>query len=273
MKLPISVVMVIANEEELVERALCSCADLVDDIVIVHDGPCTDASLEICKKYTDRIFVLDCIGQAEPHRVFTYAAARHDWVLQLDADEFLSAELRSSLRSLVSDPRYHGYAFLWPTYYRGRYYYAYHKLALVNRKHFYFIGVPHENWRPLSARVRTRELEIVLEHKPRYDNLTFAVFKTKWVRWAKIHAGYYTRDFHTLTTYRCPLSGWEPRTKLRIEHPLLLGILGSFVAHFSIGLLDFLRKRQMLFLKSGLFMGLYHVVLYYELCKQRRRRT
>ena len=52
-KLSVSVVMVIYNEEKLFERAIGSFYDLVDEIIIVHDGKCIDQSLEIARKYTE----------------------------------------------------------------------------------------------------------------------------------------------------------------------------------------------------------------------------
>jgi cellulose synthase/poly-beta-1,6-N-acetylglucosamine synthase-like glycosyltransferase len=72
-KLPVSAVMVIYNEEKVLERALRSFCDLVDETIIVHDGKCSDKSLEIARKYTNRIFEREHIGASERHRPFTYS--------------------------------------------------------------------------------------------------------------------------------------------------------------------------------------------------------
>ena len=121
-KLPITAVMVIRNEEKLLERSLRSFADLVDEIVIVHDGPCADRSLEIARRYTDKIFVRQPEGTSERHRPFSYAQASHDWLLEIDPDESLSPEFRARLPELVNDPAADLYDVAWPTVHGGRRY-------------------------------------------------------------------------------------------------------------------------------------------------------
>ena len=41
-KLPITLVMCVYNEEKIIEKALKSTIDYVSEIVVVHDGPCSD---------------------------------------------------------------------------------------------------------------------------------------------------------------------------------------------------------------------------------------
>lgn len=262
-KLPISVVIVIYNEEKMIERCLRSCADVVDEIIVIHDGPCTDRSLDICRQYTDKVLIGERIGEAEPHRVQTYELASNDWVLQLDGDEFLSDELRKQLPALISDPAVQGYDVLWPTLYKGNYLRVYYKRALVNKKFFYFIGAPHENLKPIDGTVLVKRVPYVLEHRPAYDNLTLERFKKKWIPWTRIHAQYYAKDFKDVATFNCSLVDWEPQIRIRIDHPIILGIIGSFVFHVLLGTWNFLKTRQFIFLKSGMLMGLYHVWLYY----------
>ncbi len=268
-RLPISVLVIIHNEERLIERALRSFADIVSEIIVIHDGPCTDRSLDICRRYTDKIFIRERVGEAEPHRVFGLEQCHNPWVLQVDADEFLSPKLRARLSNLVQDQRYDGYEFLWPTWYKGKYYYAYYKRALFRKDRFYFIGAPHEYPKTKDKNVRIKRVKYLLEHKPLYDNLTWSTFRTKWIPWTRIHARYYLRDFSSLAKYNCTLTDWEPRLKYRIRHPLLVGIIGSSLVQVGFGLRHFLFQPKWVFLKAGLFMALYHSYLFFYVWKHK----
>jgi glycosyltransferase involved in cell wall biosynthesis len=110
----ISACLVVYNEEKLIRRCLESLRDVVDEIILVHDGECTDRTLEIAKEYGAKIFVRDHKGFCEHHRPFCCKQASYNWILQIDADEFLSAELRNNLRSLVSNQEVSAYELLWP---------------------------------------------------------------------------------------------------------------------------------------------------------------
>lgn len=84
----ISTCIVLRNEEKVIERCLQSVKLISAEIIVVHDGPCTDNSLVIAKKYQAKIFQEKYIGEAEFHRPLTYTKAQGDWILQIDADEF-----------------------------------------------------------------------------------------------------------------------------------------------------------------------------------------
>jgi len=99
----ISVVLITQNEEANLPRTLESVMPLVRDgrgeIIIVDSGS-TDRTLEIARSYGAKIF-------SEPWKGF--AAQKNsamdkvtcDWVLQLDADEVLEAELQEHLIDLM----------------------------------------------------------------------------------------------------------------------------------------------------------------------------
>src|SRR3954447_4773752 len=109
----ISACLAVRNEEAVLGRCLESVKDVVDEIVVVHDGDCSDRSVEIAEHYGARVLVRPWTGNPELQTVFAYRAARGAWVLNLDADEYLSSELRSELRGLVRRSDVDGYAFLW----------------------------------------------------------------------------------------------------------------------------------------------------------------
>jgi glycosyltransferase involved in cell wall biosynthesis len=98
----ISACLVVRNEEAVVERCLRSLVGVVDEVVCVHDGQCDDRTLEIAARHGARVYVRPLVGHAEAATVFAFEHARGDWILSIDADEFLSDPLRNNMRALVS---------------------------------------------------------------------------------------------------------------------------------------------------------------------------
>lgn len=265
-KLPISAVLVIHNEEALIERCLRSCADLVDEIVVIHDGPCTDRSLEIARGYTVRVFVRERAGAAEPHRPETFRLAQHDWILQLDADEYLSDALRAGLAGLL-EAGADAYDFDWPVRSGGRQYPGYRKTALFRKSRIYFIGATHEYAKPLAGAV-VRASGLTLRHEPRYDNFSWTVFRKKWLPWARLHAGQFLGDFGQLAKWNYDAATWDSPNAERIRHPLLLGVFGTFAFHMLKGASKALRYRSAFYLKHELFYGSYYVIVFWTVFRR-----
>lgn len=183
----ISACLVLRNEEAVVERCLASLDRVVDEIVVVHDGDCEDATLDIARRYGARIFVRPLVGHAEASTVFAYEQAQGTWILSIDADEFLSEELRRELRKLVRAPTVNGYEVLWRVWDGTRYITdnGPYKLALFRRSRVHLLGLIHgfERVDPPVQRI-----PLQLEHRPLYNNLALATMFTKWRRWARINA-------------------------------------------------------------------------------------
>jgi len=261
-KLPISLVMVVYNEEKLIERALKSAYDLVDEIIIVHDGHCSDKTLEIAKKYTSNIFIKDHTGESESHRVFTYEKAKNDWILQLDGDEFLSIELRKNISSLINVTN-RIYLFSWPVWHKNKAYYWDYKAALFRKSEIYFIGSPHEYPKPINKSVNYFHTDFRLMHEPLYDNLTWNCFKTKWNHWAIQHAKFFNKDFKKIPKWNYLNNDWELKTRLRLNHPIILGIVCGFFFSILFHIKFFIGKKNIYYLKQGLYSGLYQVLIWY----------
>jgi glycosyltransferase involved in cell wall biosynthesis len=199
----ISACLVLRNEEAVVERCLASLDGVVDEIVLVHDGECEDATLEIAERHGCRIFVRPLVGHAEASTVFAYAQATGEWILSLDADEYLSSALRAGLRELVADERANGYELLWRMW-DGKRYITEHgpyKLALFRRRNVHLLGMIHgvEHVDP-----PIRRLELQLEHRPQYNNLALRTVLTKWRRWARINAREFLMPYASI-----PRFNWE----------------------------------------------------------------
>lgn len=271
-KLPITVAMVVYHEEATIERALKSVAGLVDEIIVSHNGPCRDRSVEIARRYTDKVYVQEkFIGAPEAYRVFVYQKATHEWVLQVDADEFLSRNLQQHLAELITDPTVDGYEFRWPTWYKGKYYYLSSRLCLFRKQCFYLIGSPSEHLKPIHKAIRIKHVPYVMEHKPFYDNLTLMTFRRKWLPWAKIQAEYYLRDFRGIPTYNYRRNGWDWPTIIRLKYPFLLGMVGMTIYSVLLGIRNFARTGRWLSFKAGIYHSLFQFFIYYYVVSGRKR--
>src|SRR5258708_3925434 len=68
-----------------------------------------------------QIFVRKHVGEAEPHRAWLYSKVKTAWILQLDADEFLSPNLLKKIPQLTKNTANACYEFIWP-FWNGRKY-------------------------------------------------------------------------------------------------------------------------------------------------------
>jgi glycosyltransferase involved in cell wall biosynthesis len=227
----ITACLVVCNEEKLIGRCLASLRSAVDEIIVAHDGPCGDRTLEIAQEYGAKIFVLEKIGECDPHRPLVYGLAA-DWILRIDADEFLSEDLRKNLRNLAADSAVDAYDFVWP-YWDGKKKITHgwpYKRCLFRRNKISFLGLPH--FVPqVNGTVKIKDY--VLEHQPLYNNYSFKIFRQKWLGWAKIHASYYAKDFKDVAKLNWSESDWPRSIKLRKKFPLLMIFPDAGVTFFN----------------------------------------
>ncbi len=210
----ISACLVLRNEEAVVERCLKSLDGVVDEIVLVHDGECEDTTLEIAARHGCRIYTRPLVGHAEASTVFAFGQAQGEWILSIDADEYLSEPLRARLRELASDERINGYELLWRMW-DGRSYITErgpYKLALFRRSKVHLLGMIHgvEVVDPPVKRI-----ELQLEHRPLYNNLALATVLTKWRRWARINALEFLTPYADIPKFNWNgPQRWPPRRKV-----------------------------------------------------------
>lgn len=78
------------NEEKGLERAILSCLDLVDEIVISIDTKTTDKSREIAKRYADTYKEHKWKNDFSGARNWTHTGMKSQWILFLDGHEYIS---------------------------------------------------------------------------------------------------------------------------------------------------------------------------------------
>ncbi|MGG5255316.1 glycosyltransferase [Neobacillus sp. SM06] len=97
----ISLCMIVKNEEEFLRRCLESVQSIVNEIVIVDTGS-TDKTIEIAKEFNVKIYNFEWNGNFADARNFSIKNATSDYVLVLDADEYLdegSIPLQENLKT------------------------------------------------------------------------------------------------------------------------------------------------------------------------------
>jgi glycosyltransferase involved in cell wall biosynthesis len=96
---PLSVVIITKNAA----RQLAACLDsasFADEILVVDSGS-IDGTAELAAKHGARVLQKEWLGFG-PQKQFAVEAARHDWVLCLDADERVSEPLRASILAVLA---------------------------------------------------------------------------------------------------------------------------------------------------------------------------
>jgi glycosyltransferase involved in cell wall biosynthesis len=103
---PLSVVVITYNNGETLEACL-SGVDWADEILVLDSGS-TDDTVDIARRHGARVAVhpFDDFG---PQKQRAYDMASHDWVLNLDADEYLSPGTREVIEQALVAPRHAGF--------------------------------------------------------------------------------------------------------------------------------------------------------------------
>jgi glycosyltransferase involved in cell wall biosynthesis len=112
-------VIIITKNEALNIRQCLESIKWANEIIVVDSGS-TDATVAICKEYTPHVYTHDWPGFGmQKNRALSYASK--EWVLSLDADERLTAELRIEIEAVMQGAKIQGYEIPRLSSFCGRY--------------------------------------------------------------------------------------------------------------------------------------------------------
>jgi glycosyltransferase involved in cell wall biosynthesis len=98
---PISAYIRTLNEARMIGDVVRAALAIADEVVVVDSGS-TDGTREIAAAQGARVVEQAWLGNGHQKRV-AEEACRHDWLLDLDADEIVSADLAAEVRALFAE--------------------------------------------------------------------------------------------------------------------------------------------------------------------------
>ncbi len=113
----VSAVVITHSEERNIERCLSSLT-FADEIVVL-DSYSTDRTVEIARRFTDKVSQREFTGFSDQKNA-AMDLASNDWVFIVDADEVVTPELSAEIGKAVSSDRYAAYRLPRLTYFVGK---------------------------------------------------------------------------------------------------------------------------------------------------------
>lgn len=221
-KIPISVIVSVKNEAQ----NLPFCMDKLKRFsqIIVVDSGSTDDTIIIAKAMGAEVVQFQWNGKFPKKRNWALQNAnlRNEWILFLDADEFVTDEFVNEIEHKIQDPLYNGFTIRFENYFMGRklkYGYEFQKSALFKKSKGAYEKIDEDLWSHLDMEVHERP---IIEGK-------VGVIKAKVVH----------KDFKNLEHYidkHNAYSTWEAQRYLQLKKSN--NTLLSFNQKIKYGLLN-----------------------------------
>jgi glycosyltransferase involved in cell wall biosynthesis len=106
---PLSIFIIALNEADRIGATIEAVADLSDDIVVIDSGS-TDGTTSVAESLGARVIHHDWPGYGL-QKQFGEDQCRHDWLLNIDADEIVGTELKASIVAILNLPDDTGVAY------------------------------------------------------------------------------------------------------------------------------------------------------------------
>ncbi len=97
-KLPISVFIISQDEEDRIAAAINFVKNFADEILVIDSGS-KDKTTKIAKKLGAKVIFNKWQGYGQ-QKYFAESQCKNNWVINIDADEWLSLELNNEINEL-----------------------------------------------------------------------------------------------------------------------------------------------------------------------------
>lgn len=208
----ISLCMIVKDEELTLDRVLTCAQQFADEIIIVDTGS-LDKSIDIAKKYTDKIFQFKWCEDFSKARNFSFDQATKDYIIWLDADDYIdSINIQKIISLKNSSTPADVYMF---KYIMGETNFEFYRERLLKNNNGYkWAGFVHEAIAP-SGKIEYVDIEIIhkkIKKNPPKRNLN--LYNSALKRGIKLtpremyyysrelyYNGYYSKAITTLKKY------------------------------------------------------------------------
>ena len=275
----LSLVVCIYRQRDLLERLLRETQGCYDDLVVVHDGPDTDAVRLTVEAMGGRFFAPARASHPAPPWPFAWAQAKHDWILRLDADEFPSPEMNAWLKQFreAAEPAVEvsGFTCIWPVWDGAKAVtkrWPAGRIFLFHRQRVRFLGMVENVPAPDGGYT---PLDLVLHHQPTRPSLGLrnVLFRKQAYDWRRVIAQSLLGKPTDLPCWRWDSDVWDEgaerirRRPLRMAASLL--VKGTFRT-----LRDQWRKEGKILPLAALNAPIHHAlfcVKYWQLRRRKRK--
>ena len=139
-KLPISCFIIAQDEADRIANTIESVIDIVDEVIVIDSGS-TDGTQDLARQLGCKVFFNKWKGYG-PQKRFGEDCAKNEWLLNLDADEYLSDEIKSEILQIFDDNnnQYNFFSMkvtpIYPNWKRPRIFSASHECVRLYNKRF-----------------------------------------------------------------------------------------------------------------------------------------
>ena len=139
-KLPISCFIIAQDEADRIANTIESVIDIVDEVIVVDSGS-TDGTQDLARQLGCKVFFDKWKGYG-PQKRFGEDCAKNEWLLNLDADEYLSDQIKSEILQIFDDNnnQYNFFSMkvtpIYPNWKRPRIFSASHECVRLYNKRF-----------------------------------------------------------------------------------------------------------------------------------------
>lgn len=260
LKLPVTVIIPVRNEEKNLPQCLAALGTAFDEIVVV-DSASTDRTPQIAAEHGAALIDFSWNGQFPKKRnwYLENCEPRNDWCLFLDADELVGPAFLAEVAEAMQQTDKVGFWLHYTNYFLGRPLHhgvPQRKLALFRRSAGRFERIEEDHWSGLDMEVHEHprltgavgDIAARIDHRDFQGLGKFVNRHLDYARWEAARFSQVTEsdDFQNLT--------WRQKTKYknleRRSFPLLYFCFNYFI---RLGILDGWAGLQYSFYKAWYF--------------------
>lgn len=260
-KIPVSVIVSVKNEEANLPKCLLPLKSFSE--VIVVDSGSTDRTQEIAKDYGATLIQFNWNGKFPKKRNWTLqnVEIKNDWVLFLDADEFICEGFSKEVAKKIQNLKYNGYTIQFENYFMGkklRFGYPFKKNALFKKSKGRYEKIEEDLWSHLDMEVHEHPL-IEGEIGRINARVTHRDFKTL-EHYIHKHNAYSTWEAH-----RYELLLKKSSTSMSLNQKIKYKLLNTGLLPVAYFIGAYVLKLGFLDGKAGLYLALYKAHYFFQI--------